>query len=173
MEFLEKKERCGRSPPQACNTMLFLIPKNVTSEQPIALLPTLVRWWEGLRAPDVMRWRGTHLTGEIKERSALCGRLCSICKDSRTVQAKKTKDRKRLAEALERFGLPVAWAWATHFNFTRKSCECCAGTSSIRGTSSAKNASRSRSKPSRPFSFVRNGAACSFMQCCKTRRVKQ
>ena len=27
----------------------FLIPKNATSECPIALMPTMIRWWESLR----------------------------------------------------------------------------------------------------------------------------
>ena len=29
------------------------MPKNVTSERPIALMPTLIRWWEALRATEV------------------------------------------------------------------------------------------------------------------------
>ena len=33
--------------------MFFLIPKNVSSERPIALMPTMIRWWEALRAPEV------------------------------------------------------------------------------------------------------------------------
>ena len=45
-EFLEKVEQCGRWPRQACTTMFLLIPKNVTSERPIALMPTMVRWWK-------------------------------------------------------------------------------------------------------------------------------
>ena len=52
-EFLEKVEQSGKWPQQACTTMFFLIPKNVTSERPIALMPTLIRWWEALRAPEV------------------------------------------------------------------------------------------------------------------------
>ena len=35
--------------------MFFLIPKNVTSERPIALMPTLIRWWKVLRAPEVAK----------------------------------------------------------------------------------------------------------------------
>ena len=31
-------------------------PKNVTSERPIALVPTLIRWWEAPRAPEVTKW---------------------------------------------------------------------------------------------------------------------
>ena len=37
--------------------MFFLIPKNVTSERPSSLLPTLIRWWEALRAPEVAKWQ--------------------------------------------------------------------------------------------------------------------
>ena len=53
VEFLEKVEQSGKWPQQACTTMFFLISKNVTSERPIALMPTLIRWWEALRAPEV------------------------------------------------------------------------------------------------------------------------
>ena len=57
VEFLEKVEQSGNWPQQACTTMFFLIPKNVMSERPIALMPTLIRWWEALRAPEVAKWQ--------------------------------------------------------------------------------------------------------------------
>ena len=57
VDFLEKVERSGKWPQQACTTMLFLIPENVTSERPIALMPTLTLWWEALRAPEVAKWQ--------------------------------------------------------------------------------------------------------------------
>ena len=57
MEFLEKVEQSRKWPQQACTTMFFLIPKNVTSERPIALMLTLIRWWEALRAPEVAKWQ--------------------------------------------------------------------------------------------------------------------
>ena len=44
----------GKWPQQACTTM-FLIPNHVTSERPIALMTTLIRWWEALRAPGVAK----------------------------------------------------------------------------------------------------------------------
>ena len=53
VEFLEKVEQSGKWPQQACTTMFFLIPKNVTSDRPIALMPTLIRWRKALRAPEV------------------------------------------------------------------------------------------------------------------------
>ena len=37
--------------------MFFLIPKNGTSERSLALLPTLIRWWEWFRASEVSRWQ--------------------------------------------------------------------------------------------------------------------
>ena len=57
VELLEKAEQSGKWPQQAFTTMFFLIPKNVTSERPIALMPTLIRWWEALRAPEVAKWQ--------------------------------------------------------------------------------------------------------------------
>ena len=50
VEFLEKVEQSGKWPQQACTTMFFLIPKNVTSERPIVLKPTLIRWWEAFES---------------------------------------------------------------------------------------------------------------------------
>ena len=44
VEFLEKVDQSGKWPQQACITMFFLIPVNVTSERPIALMSTLIRW---------------------------------------------------------------------------------------------------------------------------------
>ena len=43
--------------------MFFLIPKNVTSERPIALMPTLTGWWEALRAPEVAKWQQKYRVG--------------------------------------------------------------------------------------------------------------
>ena len=57
MEFLKKVEQSGKWPQQACTTMFFLTPKNVTSERPIALMITLIRLWEALRAPEVGKWQ--------------------------------------------------------------------------------------------------------------------
>ena len=54
VEFL-KVEQSGKWPQQACTTLFFLIPKNVTSERPIARMPTMIRWWEALRARQVAK----------------------------------------------------------------------------------------------------------------------
>ena len=57
MELLEKVEQSGKWPQQTCTMMFVLIPKNVTSERPIVLIPTLIRWWEALTAPEVAKWQ--------------------------------------------------------------------------------------------------------------------
>ena len=51
VEFLEKVKQSGKWPQQPRTTVFLLIPKNATSERPNALVPTLIRWWEALRAP--------------------------------------------------------------------------------------------------------------------------
>ena len=56
VEFLEKVEQSGKWPQQACTTMFFLIPKSVASERPTARVPTLIRGWDALRAPEVAKW---------------------------------------------------------------------------------------------------------------------
>ena len=57
VEFLVKVKQCGSLLQQACTMMFFLTPKDVTSERPIARMPTMVRWWEALRAPEVAKWQ--------------------------------------------------------------------------------------------------------------------
>ena len=44
VQFLEEVGQSGKWPQHACTTMFFLIPKDVTSGEPIALMPTLIRW---------------------------------------------------------------------------------------------------------------------------------
>ena len=56
-EFPEKVEQSGKWPQQVCTTMFFVIPKNVSSERPIALMPIVTRLWEAPRAPEVLRWQ--------------------------------------------------------------------------------------------------------------------
>ena len=52
-------------PANASITLFLLIPESTTSARPIALLPTLIRWWEWLRASAVVEWNGRHtVTGD-------------------------------------------------------------------------------------------------------------
>ena len=130
VEFLEKVEQSGKFPQQACTTMFFVISKNVTSERPIALMPTLIRWWEALRAPEVAKWQqkcrvdwdatdGRNGGAQRTEREVLTDM-------ERFSGRAKAEDRRAvtlvldLAKAIERVSLLVVLAWATHFCFPRK-----------------------------------------------------
>ena len=62
MDLIKKVKQSGKWPQQACTTMFFLTPKNVTSERPIALMPTLIRWWEALSA---LKWRSCSRSIEL------------------------------------------------------------------------------------------------------------
>ena len=75
MEFLEKVEQSGKWPQQACTTMFFLILKNVTSERPVALMPTLIgrqKWRNGSRSIVLI---GALPMAEMEELSAQFGKF--------------------------------------------------------------------------------------------------
>ena len=129
--------------------MFFLIPKIVTSERPIALMPTLIRRWEVLRAPEVAKW-------QLKCRvdwDATSGRNGGaqqtvweiLLETDRFNGGANEEDQGALAlvldvaKAVELVSLPVVWAWATHFSSQGRYCECCAGTLSTRRGCSLKD----------------------------------
>ena len=99
--------------------MLFLIPKNITSERPIALMPTSIRWWEALRALVVAKgqlryrvdWDGAQQTmwGILVDMERFSGKA----KEEDQGAVALVLD---LAKAFERVSLPVAM----HFSFPRK-----------------------------------------------------
>ena len=110
--------------------MFFLIPKNVTSERLIALMPTLIRWWEALRAPEVANWQQKYRV----DWDATDGRnggaqrtVLEVLMEMERFNGKAKAENQGavalvldLAKAFERVSLPVVWAWATHFRFPRK-----------------------------------------------------
>ena len=111
----------GRNKPaQRC---FFLIPKNVTSERPIAFLRTLIRWCEDMRAPEVAKWRRYRWP---KWRSS----TNSLGNFDGNGEVRISSGRKKIwgvvalvldqAKAFERVSLPVVWAWATHVSFQWK-----------------------------------------------------
>ena len=136
----------GHWPQQACTTMFFLIPKNVTSERPIALMPTLIRWWEAMRAPEVAKWQlkyrvdwdatdgrngGSQRT--VWEMLMEMKRFCGKAKEEDQGAVALVLD---LAKAFERASLPVVWAWADALQLPEEDpCECFAVVSSTRGGS--------------------------------------
>ena len=122
-----------------CTTMFFLIPKNVTSERPIALMPTLIRWWEALRAPEVAQWQQKYRVDWDAAHGRNGGVQQTVWESMMEIERfnGKAKDEGQgalamvldPAKAFERVSLPVVWAWATHFSFPRKVlrvlCGCC------------------------------------------------
>ena len=149
VEILVKVEQSGRWPQLACTTMFFLIPENVTSERRIALMPTLTRWLEALRAPEVATWQQKYRV----EWDATEGRNGGAQRTVWEVLMEMERFKYRageddvgavalvldLAKAVERVSLPVVWAWATHFASQGRFCECCAATLSTRGVCSSKD----------------------------------
>ena len=110
--------------------MFFFIPKNVTSERPIALMPTLIRWWEALRAPEMAKWQQKYRVDwdatdgrnggaqqTVWEIVLEMGRLNGKAREEDQGALALVLD---LAKAFERVSHPVVWAWATHFSFPRK-----------------------------------------------------
>ena len=106
-----------------------MFPKNVTSERPIALMPTLIRWWEALKAPEVAKWPQKYRF----EWDAADGRNGGA---QRTVLEVLMEMEKFIGKAKSRrfrssgpgagpgegfrVSLLVVWAWATHFSFPTK-----------------------------------------------------
>ena len=128
VEFLDKVEQSGK-PQQACTTMFFLIPKNVTSERPIALMPTLIRWWEAMRAPEVAKWQQRYRI-DLDAADGCNGgtqrTVWEILMESERFEFQAREEDLGavalvldLAKAFERVSLPVVWAWATHFSLPR------------------------------------------------------
>ena len=129
MELLEKVEQSGKW-HQGSTMMFFLIPKNIPSERPISLMPTLIRWWEALGALEVAKWQQKYRVNW----DATDGRNGGTQRTVWEVLIKNGKHRFSagkedqgavalvldLATAFERVSLTVVWAWATHFSYPRQ-----------------------------------------------------
>ena len=161
MEFLEKVEQSGKWPQQACTTMFFLIPKNVPSERPIALMALLIRWWEALGAPEVAKWQvknrvdwdatdggngGAQRT--VWEILMEMERFCGKAKEEDQGAAALVLDLAKVFRACQpRGGLGLGDAFSVS---QERSCECCAVVSSTRRGYSSKDVRRSPYGQSRP-----------------------
>ena len=173
VEFLKKVEQRDKWPQQACTTMFFLTPKNVSSERPIALMPTLIRWWEALRVPEVANCQQKHRVewdATEGQNGGAQRKMWEVLMEMETFSGKAKAEEQGavalvldLAKAFERVSLPVVWAWATHFGFPS------AVISSTRGECILNNVWRSLSGPSRPSCQGRSGAACFCILYCKMR----
>ena len=130
VEFQEEEEQSGKWRQQACTTMFFLIPKNVTSERPIALMPTLIRWWEALRASEVAKWQQkcrVACDATDGRNGGAQQTVWVILMEMERLNGKAKEEDQRasamvldLAKEVERISLFVVWSSATHFSFPRK-----------------------------------------------------
>ena len=110
--------------------MFLLIPKNVTSEMPIALMPTLIRWWEAVRAPEVVKWQQRYRIDwdATDGRNGGCQRtVLEILMEMERFKYRAGEEDLGavalvvdLAKAFERVSLLVVWAWATHFQLSKE-----------------------------------------------------
>ena len=55
-------EIAGGRPPSTTTAFILISAKDVTSERPMALLHTWIRWWEWLLAFVVSEWKGRPAT---------------------------------------------------------------------------------------------------------------
>ena len=116
------------------NDVFFLIPKNVTSERAVALLPAMIRWREALRAPEVLRWHQKFRVSwnATDGRNAGAERtvwetLLEMDRFSYRAGEEHTGAISLVLEkhgACERVSFPVVWAWATHFHLSWNDSAC-------------------------------------------------
>ena len=158
VEFLEKVEQCRKWPQQACTTMFFLIPKDVTYERPIALVPTMIRRCEASRAPEVAKWQYKYRIGW----DATDGRKGGAQRTVWEILLVMERFKYQTGEKDQSLGLgfggsfrvcqsPSGMGLGDAFQLSQKEFAG-AGTSSTSGVFSSKGAWRSRSRPLRPFS---------------------
>ena len=122
LERLKELGQSGKWPQQACTTMLFSIPKKVTSERPIALMPTLIRWWEAMRAPEVAKWQQRYRIEWDVTDGRNGGAQRTVWEILMEVERVKYRAGEEdlgvvalvldLAKVFERVSLPEVWAWA-------------------------------------------------------------
>ena len=160
--LLEKVEQSGRWPQQACTTMFFLIPKNVTSERPIALMRAqeVATWQQKYRVDwDVTDGRNGGNQRKVLE---------VLMEMERFNGRAKAEDRGAVAlvldltKAFEQVSLPVV------SSEEGRSYDCYSVILGTRGECSSKDMRRNRCRPSRPFCQGQSGVACFCALCCRT-----
>ena len=93
-------------------------------------MPTLIRWWEVFRAPEVAKLQQKHRVDWDATDGRNGGAQRTVWETLMEMERFNGKAKEEdigavafvldLANALERVDLPVVWVWATHFSFPRK-----------------------------------------------------
>ena len=116
------------------STTLFFppIPNSTTSEQAIALLPTLIRWREWLRASTIFDWKSVycHVWDACSRVVGGADRACwesfldmevfDLTEGKISVLAMRRLPLWLLAKASQREQLSVVWNWFRHFCFLQR-----------------------------------------------------
>ena len=129
LRFLEAIERSRTWPDHSSVLNYWLIPKSNGKDRPLALLPTLIRWWEFLRYPIVLAWEKDHIhewdathSGKGAEHAAwhalLQHEAVDMGDDGPEQEAQFTLVMD-LVKAFEKVQLYQVWCWAEHFGFPR------------------------------------------------------
>ena len=129
--LIEKVHPCVLWPQQACTTRFsFLIPEHITSKRPIAFLPIMIRWWDGLREREVKKWQvncrvdwsATDGRSGGDERTAWKALLevARIGHGADKWDQRATTLMVDLTKGCGRVSSPVVWAWATHFHLSSR-----------------------------------------------------
>ena len=115
----------------------------------------------GKMAIQIPLLNGMPLLGEMEELSERCGKACWKRKDSKTRQEKKVEERPLWLRTWRKPSSGSVFQWFGRGERILVSlgryCGCYVGTSSTSGVFSLKDAWRSRSRPSRPFSQGQSG----------------
>ena len=152
--FLAKVEQCVQWPAQASTLPFLHFPKHVTSERPIALLPTLLRWWEWLRAPVVQEW-------EKKRRrvkwDATEGRNGGAARTAWEALLEMERYTRSIFEKVQ-----VVWACAIHLGFPKQKL-------GHQRRSFSRGVWQTRCRPSQQFFLDRSGVVCFVVLCFRMR----
>ena len=155
-------------------------PKNVTSEKPIALVPTLIRWWEALRAPEVAKWQQKYSVDWDATDGRNGGAQRTVWEVLMEMERPKWKGKSTRSRSCGLGPRPSEGIRASQPSsglglgrrisaFQGRCCGCCAVTLSTRGVCHSKDVRQSRSRPSRPSCQGPNGAARIYVLCCRMR----
>ena len=148
--------------------------ETVASKRPIALMPTLIRWWEAFRAPQVAKWQHKYRV----DWDATDGRNGGAQRTLWEVLMEMERFKHRAGEEDQGavalvLGFRAVCLWSGRGRRTSasrgRSCGCCVGISSTRGECSSQDVWRSRSGPSRPSCQGQSGVAYFCVLYCRMR----
>ena len=147
-KFLEKLEESGKWPQQACTTMFFLTPRNVTSERQIALM--LI---------------GTLQMAEMEELSAQCGKYCWDTERFKYRAGDEDLGAVALVQDLMKVFEPVGPPCGVGLGSKKDLAGAVRVLRAPEGGFSSKDAWQSRSRPSLPSCQGQSGVACFYVLC--------